>query len=717
MKKIIFIFCFLLLTAQSQAVILQDSMPIFAVIEGQETAIDANLTVHLISGSGNVFTSVAPYVGSSTQESQKTVVSFLSLVLPEAKNYDYLFEIRGNASDVDGPSAGAAMALLSYSMLKNKKLPDIVAMTGTVSKEGYVGKVGGIFYKAKRAAQLGIKLFLIPIGESKQTTVIDGKVQTIYLPDYAKEKWNMLVVEVKSIGEAYKLAFSDINEIETEEQKEEEKFTLPKDSQFTDSDFQELAISYLKDANSTIQDVYNRINNQTNISYNDLSLISSRLKTAEDFLIKANEAYEKKYFYSSSSLSLISIIYSSYAQEIAKDTKILDPNSNLFDVKIITLETDYQKFENTIKNNFNSSCLPYSLGSLQRYSWGKKLLQNLKEQETTIIVDIYGQTVDTTVYSRLYDYIESKERLKIANKLYEFSLRCQKTFSEQPSLTNEIKTYSDRLQTLFEQSNNKESIIKKIETSYILQNQGYDSAALLEIGEAIAEAEASLLDNDLEQTKKLAEKNLTKNPVSKWGNIYLTHSDYYYQQGLFYEKVSDLSSAKQSYETSILFSKYSEIYDELYSIIEKKPFKEKEESLIDIEIPFRELAIIFSLFAFLILIVIILTVKPKIIDNNTIEDNQIELRKKYSEGKIDEKTYLSQAKHIEERKQELLEQQKKKSLLSAEKIFLQEEISSLNHLVNRLENLDKKGKSNFLKGEIFKHKKKLERYKQRLKSL
>jgi len=63
---------------------------------------------------------------------------------------------------VDGPSAGVAIATAIYSALKNRKVSNMVAMTGEISVHGIVKPVGGVSSKVEAARNAGVKRVLIP---------------------------------------------------------------------------------------------------------------------------------------------------------------------------------------------------------------------------------------------------------------------------------------------------------------------------------------------------------------------------------------------------------------------------------------------------------------------------------------------------------------------------------------------------------------------------
>ncbi len=63
---------------------------------------------------------------------------------------------------VDGPSAGISMATAVYSSITERKVHNLVAMTGEVSVHGRVKPVGGVMSKIDAARKVGIKKVIIP---------------------------------------------------------------------------------------------------------------------------------------------------------------------------------------------------------------------------------------------------------------------------------------------------------------------------------------------------------------------------------------------------------------------------------------------------------------------------------------------------------------------------------------------------------------------------
>ncbi len=97
---------------------------------------------------------------------------------------------------LDGPSAGAVMAVGFLALFNGDTIQRGIAMTGTLEQEGYIGPVGGLPAKMRAAAREGYHTILIPTG---QLTDPRWNLQSLAL------ELNVTVKEVSSIDEAYAL--------------------------------------------------------------------------------------------------------------------------------------------------------------------------------------------------------------------------------------------------------------------------------------------------------------------------------------------------------------------------------------------------------------------------------------------------------------------------------------------------------------------------------
>lgn len=130
-------------------------------------------------------------------------------------NIDIIYTIDVNASIIEGPSAGAAMAISVLLALENRTA-DGVTITGTINPDGSIGKIGAVYEKASVAKQNGATIFLVPAGQS--TTDVTNRTRVCELRGGFErcrityqtetvnigERLNMTVREVRNIEEAYK---------------------------------------------------------------------------------------------------------------------------------------------------------------------------------------------------------------------------------------------------------------------------------------------------------------------------------------------------------------------------------------------------------------------------------------------------------------------------------------------------------------------------------
>lgn len=127
---------------------------------------------------------------------------------------DITYTIKVNASLIEGPSAGAGMAVSVLLALENRTA-DNITMTGTINPDGTIGQVGSVLEKARVAKENGATLFLVPRGQSvaeetsrTRTCSKQGTMEACRI-SYTTQKVDIgahlgiEVREVSNIGEAY----------------------------------------------------------------------------------------------------------------------------------------------------------------------------------------------------------------------------------------------------------------------------------------------------------------------------------------------------------------------------------------------------------------------------------------------------------------------------------------------------------------------------------
>src|SRR5579883_1952278 len=76
-------------------------------------------------------------------------------------DYDLHVNVIGGGN-IDGPSAGLAIFLATYSALTKRALPQNIAVTGEISIQGRIRPVGGVVEKLYAARQAGMRAIVIP---------------------------------------------------------------------------------------------------------------------------------------------------------------------------------------------------------------------------------------------------------------------------------------------------------------------------------------------------------------------------------------------------------------------------------------------------------------------------------------------------------------------------------------------------------------------------
>ncbi len=196
------------------------TIPIVAVTITGEGVV-GYMHIRAIPGYGNVLIEANPFSEIDLQYSLEKAVNVAKIVTKQySLPYDFIFSYEvGDAKVIGGESAGAAATLGIIALLENRSIRNDTVITGTVELNGDIGRVGGIFEKARAAAEQGYKIFLLPEGQSTLTyyeRVTEEKeimpgyyvYKTSYIPkklnlkEYAKEEWGMEVIEVKNIYDA-----------------------------------------------------------------------------------------------------------------------------------------------------------------------------------------------------------------------------------------------------------------------------------------------------------------------------------------------------------------------------------------------------------------------------------------------------------------------------------------------------------------------------------
>ncbi|WP_317063502.1 S16 family serine protease [Methanoculleus caldifontis] len=123
------------------------------------------ISAEVVPGKGRVLVQTKPLMGIVFQETANRAVALAAdRSRADLAQSDIIFSIQGpdEVSEIDGPSAGALMAILLLSVLEGFPLNESVTVTGTVDETGGIGPVGGVLEKAEAAAASGKTLLVLP---------------------------------------------------------------------------------------------------------------------------------------------------------------------------------------------------------------------------------------------------------------------------------------------------------------------------------------------------------------------------------------------------------------------------------------------------------------------------------------------------------------------------------------------------------------------------
>jgi len=576
---------FALYASQCYAIITNASIPIYAVVESEDKAVKAELTISIVPGSGKIWSSIGPLIGTSTQQTERLAVEVAKNYFSDVNKYDYMFDIKSNASVVEGPSAGAAMTLLLVSMLEDKKLPNYVSITGQISEDGSIGSVGGVFLKAKEAHDTGIKLFLIPKGDAYQTYRFPDGIKTVNLVDYAPRNWGLIVVEVANIDEALKYAFMDINKIDINSKISEQKPFVPEKMPLKQkfNVMKELTLNYIVDARSEIKNARDALND---MKYSETEIMSSlldALTSAQKLLDDANMLYEMNYLYSSANSAFVASTYARFVADVAKNPALFEPDSEILNLWKEALSEKIEKQKQLLKSFYTLERLEWLTAAKQRITWAEVSLNSMDKTSTLV--------------EKLRAYEFANSWYKISQDFYNIAVDARDKFQGTPNLKEIARQYLlDAENCNASLENPDEDITRRIDSAKAAFEQGWYDVTILDSAsvKGLCESESIYSSKQLsELVKTLEEKNpairkkIESDASTIWAELYLMHSEYFMKSANHYMSEGAKSKAAEDAKTSLSLAHVAEeTFDATQKI--KKVLAETKQEPITIELPKTE---------------------------------------------------------------------------------------------------------------------------------
>lgn len=142
------------------------TIPIVAV-SGENGTI-GNATFKFVSGNGRVLLDNNPRIDTDTQGQIDMAIAYAKYYTNRTlKDNDIIIDFDMPGEVVGGVSSGAAVAIGAIAILEGKKVNKNIIITGTISPDGVIRRVGEIREKATAARDDGYKMFLVPSGQSR----------------------------------------------------------------------------------------------------------------------------------------------------------------------------------------------------------------------------------------------------------------------------------------------------------------------------------------------------------------------------------------------------------------------------------------------------------------------------------------------------------------------------------------------------------------------
>lgn len=129
---------------------------------------------------------------SSSKSSVENVLTALKKTLGINTNEYYIHINLPGSAPIDGPSAGAAIAVSVFSAITGKVVSPGIAMTGEISINGSIRAVGGIKAKILAAKRAGATMVIVPIENVEEANTVEG----------------VRIIGVNDLNEVIKYAFS-----------------------------------------------------------------------------------------------------------------------------------------------------------------------------------------------------------------------------------------------------------------------------------------------------------------------------------------------------------------------------------------------------------------------------------------------------------------------------------------------------------------------------
>ncbi|MEK6982461.1 MAG: S16 family serine protease [Candidatus Micrarchaeota archaeon] len=468
-----------------------------SVVADNRTAIGElfNMSVRVSQGTGNIYFTIDPEVGLTTQFSALSAIRYaysISNVSNQSCDTFVTLSRSEGVESVDGPSAGLNLAVLTYAALNNEPVRSDTVLTGAISKYGNALPVGGLFEKSKAAALSGAKYFAAPL-DSLTTRII-------LLP--IEKKYNIQIVNIKTAKEA--IDFLVNGKLPQESSLFDATGVSPPDINASTvsgiENFKQLALNMVSLNNDSI----------SNFKYSDK--YANAIKSGFNLTIKKEELLlNKGYFFTAANDAFLNYIgletingyYSGDYVNIRETKKEI--NNCISSIPVIP---------KTLKN------YEFVIGSELRKGWAEEKIQStepgiLEEEKYFNYNDLMYAKAWCIVSSSIIDAVpvqNSPEQIYVNESLWQDLSKKRLDYVEKINSTNgEFKRRKTVAENLYNQGKYGASVF---ESQYLINYYALDYLS-----------NDSLTNTNAVNTSTLFSYYTT----SLWAKVYASHAEFIYQ--------------------------------------------------------------------------------------------------------------------------------------------------------------------------------------------
>jgi uncharacterized protein len=195
---------------------------VLLAVDGSGKGLTGEAIATVAPGSGRIMIDIGGSLPhTDVQESIRIAAKVASDVSGRSlEGVDVSYAFLSPAEVVEGPSAGASLAIATIAALENRTIREDVAITGSLEEDGSITGTSGIMEKARAAREANVSLMLMPLRlgsdagayirqEGCSTEGGAEYCRTDYVPDIGRlsEEAGIMIAAVNNITDAMKYFF------------------------------------------------------------------------------------------------------------------------------------------------------------------------------------------------------------------------------------------------------------------------------------------------------------------------------------------------------------------------------------------------------------------------------------------------------------------------------------------------------------------------------